>query len=239
MHVPRETRRPPPRRAFVYTPPGYDQDPQRRYPVLYLQHGAGESERGWTEQGFAHIILDNLIAAQQSRADADRDGERLRLVAERSAARARSAPGRPVQRAGRRTTWCRSSTASFARKADREHRAIAGLSMGGGQAMRTGLANLDKFAWVGTFSGALRDFNLETSYGGAFKDAAAINKQLRLLWIGCGEEDSLYAGAVRIHDTLTQNKIEHVWFPGSGSHEWQVWRKHLYDFAPRLFRTKT
>jgi enterochelin esterase family protein len=227
-----------PRRAFVYTPPGYDQDAARRFPVLYLQHGAGESERGWTEQGFAHVILDNLIAAQWA--------EPMLIVMENGYASAPTdpppAPGaRPVDRFSELVVrdLVPFIDGKFRTKADREHRAIAGLSMGGGQAMRTGLANLDKFAWIGTFSGALRDFNLDTSYGGAFKDAAAINRQLRLLWIGCGEEDSLFAGAARIHQTLAEHKVEHVWFPGPGSHEWQVWRKHLHDFAPRLFRTKS
>jgi len=223
-----------PRRAFVYTPPAYDQDSAKRYPVLYLQHGAGESERGWTENGFANLILDNLIAAGKC--------EPMLIVMENGYA---SAPGDASPAPGARPAERFSELVvndlvpfidgKFRTQADRDHRAIAGLSMGGGQAMRTGLANLDKFAWVGTFSGALRDFNPETSYGGVFKDPAAANKQLRLLWIGCGEEDSLYTGATRIHDTLTQNKIEHVWFPGPGAHEWQVWRKHLHDFAPRLF----
>ena len=102
--------------------------------------------------------------------------------------------------------------------------------------MRTGLAHLDKFAWVGAFSGAIRDFNIETSYGGALKDLAEANRQLRLLWIGCGTEDRLIQGGREIHDSLSKHKVEHVWFEGPGAHEWQVWRKHLYDFAPRLFR---
>ena len=227
-----------PRRAFVYTPPGYDgpgydEQPTRRYPVLYLQHGAGESERGWTEQGKANVILDNLIAAGKA--------QPMLIVMENGYA---SSPSDPPAAGGRGPDRFGELVVSdlvpfidgkFRTLADREHRAIAGLSMGGGQAMRIGLANLDKFAWIGAFSGAVRDFNAETSFNGALKDAAAANKQLRLLWIGCGEADGLFAGAAKMHEALAQNKVEHVWFPGPGSHEWQVWRKHLYDFAPRLF----
>src|SRR6185295_5552591 len=110
----------------------------------------------------------------------------------------------------------------FRTLASREQRAIAGLSMGGGQAMRIGLGNLDKFAWIGAFSGAIRDFNIETSYGGALRDAAEANRRLRLLWIGCGTEDRLIQGGREIHEALTKHKIEHAWFEGPGSHEWQV-----------------
>jgi enterochelin esterase family protein len=125
--------------------------------------------------------------------------------------------------------------ANFRTIADREHRAIAGLSMGGGQAMRIGLGHLDQFAWIGTFSGAARDFNIESSYGGALRDAAAANRRLRLLWIGCGTEDRLIQSARELHQSLSQHQIEHVWYEIPGSHEWQVWRKHLHDFVPRFF----
>jgi enterochelin esterase-like enzyme len=223
-----------PRRIFVYTPPGYDNDPALRYPVLYLQHGAGESERAWTEQGHANLILDNLIAAKQA--------EPMLVVMENGYA---SPPTeRPMRGAPDKFSDLVVSElvpfidGKFRTLADRDHRAIAGLSMGGGQAMRTGLANLDKFASIGTFSGALRDFNIDTSYGGALADAGAANRQLRLLWIGCGTEDGLIAGARGLHQALTDRKVEHIWVEGPGSHEWQVWRKHLHDFAPRLFKSE-
>jgi enterochelin esterase family protein len=227
------------RRVFVYTPPGYDEQPARRYPVLYLQHGAGESERGWTEQGKANWILDNLIAAGRA--------EPMLVVMENGyatskepSAAAQSAPGNRGQ-ADSFTDLVLTDLAPFIDDkfntlADREHRAIAGLSMGGGQAMRTGLAHLDKFAWVGSFSGALREFNIETSYGGVLRDAADANRKLKLLWIGCGKEDRLFEGGQAIHKALTEHHVNHVWIEGPGSHEWQVWRKHLYDFAPRLFK---
>src|SRR5262245_8964665 len=223
-----------PRQAYVYTPPGYDEQPQRRYPVLYLQHGAGESERAWTEQGKANLILDNLLAAKKA--------EPMLVVMENGYA---SKAGQVPNPADRSATDSFSELvvndlipfidANFRTIADREHRAVAGLSMGGGQAMRIGLGHLDKFAWVGTFSGAVRDFNIESSYGGALRDAADANRQLRLLWVGCGTEDRLIQSARDLHQTLTQHHIEHAWYEIPGSHEWQVWRKHLHDFAPRLF----
>ncbi len=220
------------RRVFVYTPPGYDDDPTRRYPVLYLQHGAGESERAWTEQGKANLILDNLIAAGRA--------QPMLVVMENGYA---SAPSDPASRdsSNRFTELVVKDLVpyidgKFRTQADREHRAIAGLSMGGGQAMRTGLSHLDQFAWIGSFSGALREFDAETSYGSALRDTDAANHQLRLLWLGCGTEDRLIDGGRAIHKQLTDREIEHVWVEGAGSHEWQVWRKHLHDFAPRLFQ---
>lgn len=222
----------PTRRVFVYVPPGYDVDTTRRYPVLYLQHGAGESERAWTEQGHANLILDNLIAAKQA--------EPMLVVMENGYAlpsTERSTRGQadkfPDLVVGELIPFIDSK---FRTQADREHRAIAGLSMGGGQAMRTGLANIDKFASIGTFSGALRDFNIDTSYGGTLANAETANRQLQLLWIGCGTEDGLIAGARALHQALADRKVEHVWVEGPGSHEWQVWRKHLHEFAPRLFK---
>jgi enterochelin esterase-like enzyme len=220
-----------PRRAFVYTPPDYDDDPTRRYPVLYLQHGAGESERAWTEQGKAHLILDNLIAAGRAK-------PMLVVMENGYATRPDEPPGRG--QADRFAELVVNELVplidgKFRTRADREHRAIAGLSMGGGQAMRTGFGNLDQFAWIGAFSGAIRDFDIEKSYGGVLSGTDYANRQLRLLWIGCGTEDRLIEPARQLHEALTERKVEHVWFEGAGSHEWQVWRKHLYDFAPRLF----
>lgn len=221
-----------PRQVFVYTPPRYDDDPTRRYPVLYLQHGAGESERAWTEQGKAHLILDNLIAAGRA--------EPMLVVMENGYA---NRPGEPSGRgqADRFAELVASELVplvdrKFRTRADREQRAIAGLSMGGGQAMRTGLAHPDLFASIGAFSGAIREFDPEASFGGALRDVEAANRRLRLLWIGCGTEDSLIEPARQLHEKLAAHKVEHVWFEGPGSHEWQVWRKHLHDFAPRLFR---
>jgi enterochelin esterase family protein len=206
----------------------------QRYPVLYLQHGAGESERGWTSQGRANFILDNLIAA----------GTAVPMIIVMENGYASKAGARPA--AGARGNEAFGELvihdlvpfvdANFRTVADRNHRAIAGLSMGAGQALQIGLGNLDLFAYVAAFSGAGRNFDLKTSYGGIFSDPAAANQRIRLLWLGCGTEDRLFASGKSFHDSLAAAGIRHVWMEGPGSHEWQVWRKHLHDLAPRLFK---
>jgi enterochelin esterase family protein len=222
------------RRAYVYTPPGYDADSRTRYPVLYLQHGSGENETSWTWQGKANLILDNLIAA----------GKALPMIIVMDQGYA-TKPGQETGPGNRRNDAFEELVlsdliplidASYRTKTSRHDRAIAGLSMGAGQAMRIGLGNLDTFASVAAFSGGSRNFDSATSYGGVMADAAAFNTKLDLLWIGCGAEDRGYEGAKSLHESLQAAGIEHVWFEGPGSHEWQVWRKHLHSLAPLLFR---
>jgi enterochelin esterase family protein len=224
------------RRAYVYTPPGYDADNQTRYPVLYLQHGSGENETSWTWQGKANLILDNLIA----------DGTALPMIVVMDQGYA-AKPGQEAGAGSRGNEAFEEMVirdliplidATYRTQTGRHDRAIAGLSMGAGQAMRIGLGNLDKFASVGAFSGGSRNFDPATSYSGVMADAAAFNSKLDLLWIGCGAEDRLYAGAKSLHQSLQAAGIKHTWFEGPGSHEWQVWRKHLHVFAPLLFRKK-
>ncbi len=224
------------RRIYVYTPPGYDANPKRRYPVLYLQHGAGESERGWTAQGRANFILDNLIAAGKAKP--------MIIVMENGYASKLGAPPATGAMRGNEafgevviTDLIPEIDRIYRTRPDRSHRAIAGLSMGGGQAMNLGLGNLDKFSSIGCFSGAVaRNFDIKTSFSGVFADPAAFNKRVALLWIGCGAEDSLMAGSRALHDALQAVGVRHVWWEGAGLHEWQVWRKHLYEFARRVFR---
>jgi len=225
------------RRVYVYTPPGYDADTGRRYPVLYLQHGAGESERGWTAQGRANFILDNLIAAGKA--------EPMIVVMENGYAVKTGA----VSGAGGRGNEAFGEVVikdlipeidkSYRTRSDREHRAIAGLSMGGGQALMVGLGNLDKFASIGVFSGAGgRNLDVKTAFNGVFADAGAFNKRVPLLWIGCGTEDNLiYAGSRVLHEALEKAGIRHVWSEGPGLHDWQVWRKHLHEFAQCVFKS--
>ena len=212
-----------PRRVFVYTPPGYDSDARLRYPVLYLQHGAGESERGWIAQGHANFILDNLVAAKKAIP--------MIIVMENGYATGGTFEDVVLK------DLIPEIDRAYRTQADRAHRAIAGLSMGGGQAMNIGLGNPALFAWVGSFSGAgLRGSETKTLYRGAFADRDVFNKRTKLLWIGCGTEDSLIAGASALHKALDDAGIHNVWWEGPGLHEWQVWRKHLNEFAPLLFR---
>lgn len=222
------------RKCLVYVPPGYESS-GLQYPVLYLQHGAGESELGWTMQGRANFILDNLIAAGKA--------QPMLIVMDNGYA-ARSGAENPWRPSGEDNAFAElvlqelipAIEQSFRTPADRKHRAIAGLSMGAGQALSIGLGNPDKFVAVGAFSGGGRRFDMDQSYGGIFRDAEAFQRRGMLLWIGCGELDRGYPGLKAMHGALQQQGIEHVWYSGPGSHEWQVWRRHLYEFAQQIFQ---
>jgi enterochelin esterase-like enzyme len=216
------------RQAYVYTPPDYETSTKERFPVLYLQHGSGESERGWTQQGKANLILDNLIAAGKARP--------MIIVMEKGYA---AKPGGDNAKAFHDLVirdLIPEIDRSYRTLADGNHRAIAGLSMGAGQALSIGLANLDRFGYIGAFSGGMRNFDPKTSFGGVLSDPSVASKRIRLLWIGCGTGDGGFAGTKAAHEALDRLGVKHVWFEGAGSHEWQVWRKHLYAFAPLLFR---
>jgi enterochelin esterase-like enzyme len=242
------------RRAMVYTPPDYDANARTRYPVLYLQHGAGEDETGWTKQGYGNFILDNLIAQKKAkpmivvndRGYAYKPGERPPAGRGATLAAGRGAGGM-----GRGGVLSPSTFESvivddvvplidqkFRTLADRDHRALAGLSMGSMQAMQIGLRNLDKFSWIGFFSGATVSGDLDTAYNGVFKDSADFNKRVHLLWIGAGTAEAQLITALDASDQLlNQRGIKHVIFKSEGTaHEWHTWRRHLNDFAPRLFQ---
>ncbi len=236
------------RRAMVYTPPGYDQSPKMRYPVLYLQHGSGESERGWTAQGRANFILDNLIAAKKVTP--------MIVVMENGMVASKPGPPPPpvagaAAPGGNRRNEAFGEVvvndlipmidAGYRTMPDRMHRAIAGLSMGAGQATQIGLANLDKFSHIGAFSGGgLRNFDPKTSNGGVFADAAAFNRRVPLFWMGAGSAEASRAlAAQETVAALNKAGVKAVWFVAPGtSHEWETWRKCLLDFAPKLFAGK-
>ena len=219
------------RRAMVYTPPEYDKDGRTRYPVLYLQHGAGESERGWTSQGRANFILDNLLAAQKA--------PPMIVVMENGmvAPRGGGSPASAKPGAGSRRNEAFGELviqdlipmvdATYRTIPDGAHRAIAGLSMGAGQAMQIGFGNLDKFAYIGAFSGR-----------GPNRSLSDVGRKPLLVWMGAGSAESGWATSGRTTvEALTEAGIPAVWFEAPGtSHEWQTWRKCLYDFAPRLFQ---
>jgi enterochelin esterase-like enzyme len=229
------------RRAMVYTPPDYDRNVRARYPVLYLQHGAGEDERGWSNQGRAGFILDNLIA----------EGKALPMIVVMDCGYA-NRPGEQPQQAGRGGGTPGQPTAfeqvvvndlipmidaTYRTLADRENRALAGLSMGAGQALQIGLRRLDRFSHIGAFSGGLRTFDVKTSFDGVFADAAAFHKQVRLLWFSAGAEETQIQGARALHQGLEAAGIRHVFYVSEGTaHEWQTWRRSLREFAPMLFR---
>jgi enterochelin esterase-like enzyme len=236
------------RRCFVYTPPDYDTNFKARYPVLYLQHGMGEDETGWVLQGKANFILDNLIAANKAKPMiiVMENGYAARL-GEKPAAPPPGVPPGP-------------STAAFEDVlikevipmidvkyrtiADRDHRAMGGLSMGGNQTCRITLANLGVFSYIGMFSGTglglnTEPFDSKTGFDGAFADAVSFNKKVHLVWIGLGTaEPAPFPASIKaFRESLDKGGIKYVYFESPGTaHEWLTWRRSLHDFAPRLFR---
>ena len=228
------------RQAYVYTPPDYDINVKVRYPVLYLQHGAGENATSWTKQGRAHLILDNLIASGKAKP--------MIVVMETGYA---TRPGATAVQGAAGTPQIPNAfedvvvsdlipaiDARYRTIADRESRAMAGLSMGGGQTLQITSKNLNLFAWIGSFSAPMRSFDAKTSMNGVLNDAPAFNKRVRLFWIGSGTgETAFHEAASQLHKSLDALGIRHVMFESPGTaHEWQTWRRSLNDFAPRLFR---
>lgn len=242
------------RRVFVYTPPNYDKDLKTRYPVLYLQHGSGEDETGWIRQGHANLILDNLIAAGKSKPF-------LIVMSNGYATKAGAVPvpmppmpGMPAPAPGTPPRMGLPSAldaeflndiipmidATYRTIPNRDNRAMAGLSMGSMQTLMITTAHLDTFANIGAFSGA-GAMDLKTAYSGAFADAAAFNKKVHVLFVGIGtaEPDRMRTGVLGFHKALDEAGVKHVFYEAPGTaHEWQTWRKDLYEFAPLLFRNE-
>jgi enterochelin esterase family protein len=244
------------RHALIYLPPTYETQTKQRYPVLYLQHGGGEDETGWIRQGRANFILDNLLAEGKCK-------PMIIVMAYGYARRAgQSTPvvtGLPADSPERIKAMQEMISAfeddvtqalipfidkTYRTIPDRNHRAMAGLSMGGRQTFQITLNHLDLFSYIGGFSGAGgmlggRKFDPKTDYNGAFADPAAFAKKVHLLWIGVGtaEPERMRAGLQQLHASLLEAKIQHVYYESpSTDHEWQTWRRDLKDFAPRLFR---
>jgi enterochelin esterase-like enzyme len=247
------------RRALVYTPPGYDSSPRIRYPVLILQHGSGEDETGWTRQGRAQFILVNLIAAGKARP--------MIVVMERGyATRAGTSavkfgPGEPPGNAKIAFgafedvivhDLMPAIDASYRTIPDRDHRAMAGLSMGGMQTLFITLHHLDLFAYIGSFSGPIipdlgsnlplgspqGPFDTKTAYEGAFSNPSVFNRRVKLLWLGVGTaEPELFRGGIgAAANALKGAGVRVVYFESTGTaHEWQTWRRDLNVFVPRLF----
>jgi enterochelin esterase-like enzyme len=219
------------REIWVYTPPGYDKS-RSRYPVLYLFHGSNDIAGGWTLAGRANLILDNLLAGKkltpmivvmpyghavpfgspreaQARNTVVYEEYIVKDVIPLIESRYRVAPGR-------------------------RNRAIAGLSMGGGQALSIGFGHLDLFSAVGAFSAAVpADF--EARFQAALAGAKATNERLNLLWIGCGKQDSLFGRSQKLSELLTAHGIRHTFRETEGAHTYTLWRQYLAEFAPLLF----
>jgi len=219
------------RRLHVYTPPGYEKN-SRKLPVLYLFHGAGDNDATWTSTGRAHFIADNLLAQQKTRPMliVMTDGHAL--------------SGNPTRVS---TNMIARNVEAFADdllkdvmpliestyrvKANRDNRAIIGLSMGGGQSLSIGLKHRELFAWVGGMSSFLP--NGEKAVEEAFADP---RNGLKLLWVACGKDDFLIENARQFNAALKAKGVPHVYQETAGNHSWPVWRRYLGDFMPLLFR---
>jgi enterochelin esterase family protein len=231
------------RNVYVYTPPGYERS-TASYPVLYLLHGSGGSEGSWIVDGVANVILDNLIA----------DGKARPMIVVMPFGHPE-----PSLRAGFVPSFSRRDMAAFSadltgdviplvertyradRRADR--RAIAGLSMGGNQARQIGLARLDLFHYVATFSGSMgvasgpvTTETIEQTFSDVLLDPDATNARLRLFWTAVGtDETALRAQHQLFNDVLDRHGMRYEYVTIPGGHTWHVWRRNLRDVAPKLF----
>lgn len=235
------------RRCFVYTPPDYDTNLSERYPVLYLQHGMGEDETGWIFQGHANLILDNLIAEKKA--------VPMIIVMDNGYASRRAGPfGAPPSTSPAANFSAFEDVmvhevipmidSTFRTIPDRDHRAMAGLSMGANEALHLATGHLDTFAYMAGFSGTMNGLSTApldpaTAFNGIFKDGAAFNARVKLLWLGMGtKEPNPFPGAIGAFRTMLDKAgVKYVYFSSPDtSHEWLTWRRDLNDFAPRLFR---
>jgi enterochelin esterase-like enzyme len=220
------------RRVTVYTPPGYE-GAQTRYPVLYLFHGANADETAWTRLGHANLILDNLLAAHKTKP----------FVVVMPFGYGID-PGTPARSGGPTSQELFAKDlveeviplvqARYRVSTDRSHRAIAGLSMGGGESLSIGLNHFDLFSYVAGFSAAVRQSDFEKAYPTVMKGKEA-NSALKLLWIGCGKDDSLMAANQAFGKFLNEHGVKFTFHESAGAHTWIVWRHYLNELAPLLF----
>lgn len=229
------------RRLFVYTPAGYETNTKEKYPVVYIQHGGGEDERGWAVQGKTDIILDNLIA----------EGKVRPMIVVISNGNVKNGSGgySSVAMAAFKEEITENIVPfidkTYRTMADVRYRALCGLSMGGGQSFYAGLESPDCFASVGIFSSGIfgginnpsgKEFDAEKEIPGLLSKSQSFNEKLRLFYISVGEQDPRYEFTQKAVKKFRDSglKVEFASFPGG--HEWQVWRKSLYDFAQKVFK---
>jgi enterochelin esterase-like enzyme len=221
------------RKAVVYTPPGFSKD--EKYPVLFLLHGLAGTEQEWPAMAPPQIILTNLYA--------DKKVVPMIVVMPNGRAMQDDQPGQNIFDSLKVKAFATfekdllNDLIPFIEKkypvyTDREHRAIAGLSMGGGQSLNFGLSNLDKFAWIGAFAPAPNTKMPEV----LIPTPRKTKKQLKLLWISCGTEDNLMWVSQRTHGYLKKNNIPHIFYTEPGGHDFPVWKNDLYMFSQLLFK---
>jgi enterochelin esterase-like enzyme len=233
------------RDVLVYTPPGYNPASRKTYPVLYLLHGFSDTENAWIDVGRANVILDNLIARKQAKP--------MIVVMPLGYGNMHILDG--GWEAKKRPGYLQIHDDSFAKFRDslfdeimpmveksyhasnkRIERAIAGLSMGGEQALMFGLNAPDRFAWIGAFSTGGLEMDLDQKFAGV---TDGVNKRLRLVWVSCGkEDDDHFESNVKLNQWLTAKGIVHTWVEQPGRHSFFMWRRALAEFAPLLFQEK-
>ena len=221
------------RKSLIYTPPGFSK--KNKYPVLYLLHGIGGDEKEWFKNGQPQVILDNLYAEKKIE-------PMIVVLPNGRAMKDDRATGNifdsvKVQAFATFEKDLLNDLIPFIEKKypvykDRDHRAIAGLSMGGGQSLNFGLANLEKFAWIGGFSSAPNTKTPEV----LVPDPKKAKEQLKLLWISCGVDDNLMSFSQRTHDYLKAHEVPHIFYVEPGAHDFKVWKNDLYMFSQLLFK---
>lgn len=232
------------RRCFIYTPPGYNEGTKARYPVLYLQHGSFEDETGWSAQGKANLILDNLIASKQAAPMIIVMDNGYAYTAQNKEGKDKNVRPESVFEQVLITEVIPMIDTKFRTIADRGHRAIAGLSMGANQTMRIMMNHLDTFSYYGGFSGTSNYPNTDVPdaavfLDGKYKDGNALNKKMKLFWLGLGtKEPAPFPKSVGAFRTmLEQQGIKYVYYESpETAHEWLTWRRCLYQFASKLFQ---
>ena len=221
------------RRALIYTPPGYLK--RKKYPVLYLLHGIGGDEKEWLNGGHPEVILDNLYADSKiepmivvmPNGRAMKDDRAVGNIFDSAKVQAFATFEKDLL-----NDLIPYIEKNFPVVNDRESRAIAGLSMGGGQSLNFGLGNLDKFAWIGGFSSAPNTKTPEQ----LIPNPEETRKKLKLLWISCGASDNLIMFSKRTHDYLVKNNIAHIYYIEPGVHDFKVWKNGLYMFSQLIFK---
>ena len=248
------------RRSFIYTPPQYEKNVSARFPVLYLQHGGGGDETQWVTQGRMNFTLDNLIAAGKAKpmiVVMENGGGNTGFGGRAGLGRGAAAPALAVggQSPGRSAAPAGAGgnanferilleevipmiDANYRTLPDREHRAMAGLSMGAGQTLSITTSHLDRFAYIGGFSGGLNAWaEPATAYGGVAADPAAFMKKIKVLELTAGTAEPAINSLRTAHKALDAAGIKHVALESADSaHDWTTWRRSFYDYAQRLFQ---
>lgn len=225
------------RPVIIYTPPGYEKDPSKKYPVLYLLHGTTDTEETWTKVGRANIILDNLIS----------QGKAQQMIIVMPYGRAYPKISKSSGSLRNRDNLQEFSKdflnslmpfveSNYRVKKDKDSRAIAGFSGGGGETLYLGLNNPALFGWVCGFAPGMLKEEFDRNNAVAFANPSSTNKQLRLFWIGVGKEDMLYNVVTDYMKVLDEKKIKHEKFISEGGHTWMNCKLYLATISEKLFK---